>query len=90
MDVQEIIIVAIGSFALFVAMPAVIGFSDYKIKKLKLEREIAQSGGQQMRAEVESLRERVAVLERLATSEDLRLAGEIERLRRSDRPEARG
>jgi hypothetical protein len=89
MDIQEILIVAIGSFALFVAMPAVIGFSDYKIKKLKLERELARSGGDEMRAEVESLRERVAVLERLATSEDLRLAGEIERLRQRDRTEAR-
>ena len=90
MDMQEILIVAIGSFFLFVAMPAVIGISSYHEKKLKLQRDLAQAGGHEMRAEIESLRERVAVLERLATSEDLRLAGEIERLRQRDRTEARG
>ena len=90
MDMQEVLIVTIGSFFLFVAMPAVIGIASYQEKKLKLQRDIAISGGEDMRAEIESLRERVAVLERLATSEDLRLAGEIERLRQRDRTEARG
>jgi hypothetical protein len=90
MDFQEIIIVAIGSFFLFVAMPTIISISSYKEKQLKLQRDLAQAGGAEMRAEIESLRERVAVLERLATSEDLRLAGEIERLRQRDRTEVRG
>jgi hypothetical protein len=90
MDMQEILIVAIGSFFLFAVMPAVIALGSYHEKKLKVQRDIAQAGGAEMRAEIESLRERVAVLERLATSEDLRLAGEIERLRQRDRTEARG
>jgi len=84
MDIQEILIVAIGSFFLFVAMPIVIGISSYQEKKLKLQRELARSGGEDMRAGLEHLRERVAVLERLATSEDVRLAGDIERLRQRD------
>jgi hypothetical protein len=90
MEMQEILIVAIGSFFLFAVMPAVIALGSYHEKKLKLQRDLAQAGGHEMRAEIESLRERVAVLERLATSEDLRLAGEIERLRHRDRNEARG
>ncbi len=90
MDVQEIVIVAIASFFLFVAMPAIISIGSYHEKKLKLQRDLAQAGGAEMRSEIESLRERVAVLERLATSEDLRLAGEIERLRRNERSEIRG
>jgi hypothetical protein len=90
MDMQEILIVAIGSFFLFVAMPAVIALGSYHEKKLKLQRDLAQAGGEEMRAEMARLRERVAVLERLATSEDLRLAGDIERLRHRDRTEARG
>jgi hypothetical protein len=89
MDFQEILIVAIGSFFLFAVMPAVIALGSYHEKKLKLQREIAQAGGAEMRAEIESLRVRVAVLERLATSEDLRLAGEIERLRQRSGAEAR-
>ena len=90
MDTQEIVIVAIGSFFLFVAMPTIISIASYQEKKLKLQRDLAQAGDHEMRAEIESLRERVAVLERLATSEDLRLAGEIERLRHRDRTEVRG
>jgi len=90
MDIQEILIVAIGSFFLFVGAPTVFAISSYQEKKLKLQRDLAKSGGEAMRAEVESLRERVAVLERLATSEDLRVAGEIERLRHRDRHEVRG
>ena len=90
MDVEEIVIVTIGCFSLFIAGPLIWAVSSYQEKKLKLQRDIAQAGGDEMRAEVENLRQRVAVLERLATSEDLRLAGEIERLRHRDRTEARG
>lgn len=84
MDFQEIIIVAIGSFFLFVAMPTIISIASYKEKKLKLQRDLAKAGGAEMREELESLRERVAVLERLATSEDRRLATEINRLQRTE------
>jgi hypothetical protein len=89
MDLQEILIVAIGSFFLFAVMPAVVALGSYHEKKLKLQRDLAQAGGHETRAEIESLRERVAVLERLATSEDRRLAGEIERLRHRDQSELR-
>ena len=71
-------------------MPTIISIASYKEKKLKLQRELAKAGGQEMRAEIESLRERVAVLERLVTSEDVRLAGEIERLRHRDGAQAQG
>jgi hypothetical protein len=90
MDFQELLIVGIGCISLFVVMPTIISIASYKEKKLKLQRELARSGGEEMRAELRSLRERVAVLERLATSEDLRLAGEIERLRKDEAKEARG
>jgi cell division protein FtsB len=82
MDIQEVLIVSIGSFCLFVAMPAIISIASYQEKKLKLQRDIAMSGGAETRAELESLRQRVAVLERLLTDDDRRLAGEIEQLRR--------
>ena len=39
-----------------------------------------------MARQIEKLSDRVAVLERLATDEDRKLANEIERLRRDDRP----
>lgn len=84
MDMTEIVIVAIGSFFLFVGMPTVIGYFSYQEKKLKLQRDLAQSGGEDMRAELDRLRERVGVLERLATDDDRKLAGDIERLRKHD------
>ena len=89
MDIEEIIIVSIGCFSLFIAGPLIWAISSYQEKKLKLQRDIAEAGGEEMRAEMASLRERVAVLERLAASEDLRLAGEIERLRHREGAEVR-
>ena len=72
-----------------IVMPLIIGFMSYQEKKLKLQREIALAGGADLRRElaqtqetVERLRERVAVLERLATSEDRRIGDEIDRLSR--------
>jgi hypothetical protein len=82
MNIQEIVIVAIGCFSLFIAGPLIWAVSSYQEKKLKLQRDLAISGGAQTSAELESLRQRVAVLERLLTDDDRRLAGEIERLRR--------
>ena len=50
--------------------------------------EVIQRGSdpeaERLRAEVKGLKERVAVLERLMTDDDRKLAGEIERLRRTD------
>jgi hypothetical protein len=87
MDMTEVFVVAIGCFALFVAMPAVIAFGSYKEKKLKLQ---AKSGSSEMQgqlshalAEIEQLRNRVAVLEKLATDEDRQLAQKIEGLRQA-------
>jgi hypothetical protein len=72
-----------------IVMPLIIGFVSYQEKKLKLKREIALAGGADLRRElaqsqevVERLRERVAVLERLVTSEDRRIGEEIDRLSR--------
>lgn len=86
---SEHIIVLVGAFFLFVAMPAIISFSIYHEKKLKLQREIVRAGGEEMQrdmartlAELETMRERLAVLERLVTDDDRRLAGEIDRLGR--------
>jgi len=88
MNIQEIVIVAIGCFSLFIAGPLIWAVSSYQEKKLKLQRDLAISGGEATRAELESLRERVAVLERLLTDDDRKLAGEIERLRRDNSPAA--
>jgi hypothetical protein len=70
-----------------VAMPLIIGFFSYKEKELKLKRDIALGATAEMKAELAAmrdettrLRERVAVLERLATDDDRKLASEIERL----------
>lgn len=88
---DEIIIVAIGSFFLFVAMPAIIALGSYHEKKLKLQRELAQSGGADLRAELaqtlaemQRMNARMAVLERLITDDDRRVANEIDRLQRED------
>ncbi len=84
MDLTEIVIVSIFCFSLFIAGPLIWSVFSYQEKKLKLQLELAVSGGEEVRSELARLRERVAVLERLATSEDLRLAGEIEQLRRNE------
>ncbi len=86
---NEIWIVAIGGFFLFGLLPAVHGFTSYQEKKLKLQREIALGASAELKAvvaglrdETTRLRERVAVLERLATDDDRKLSAEIERLER--------
>ena len=55
--------------------------ADAKREMESVRRELAAS-----RNDVEQLRDRVAVLERLATDGDRRLAGEIDRLRRHEQP----
>ena len=80
-------IVLAGTFG--VLMPLIIGWFSLQEKKLKLQRELSQQSGGDLRreldltrAEVERLRDRVGVLERIATSEDRRVADEIDRLSR--------
>jgi hypothetical protein len=60
-------------------------------RKLRVRQAEAEAGGgelksvvDEMHKEIMRLRERVQVLERLATDDDRRLADEIERLRRSE------
>lgn len=92
---QEVIfIVFMLTFAL-VAMILLI--SRARMAELKLKRELdgAEENSAVMsilaenQTEIARLRERVQVLERLATDEDSRVAKEIERLRKDQGPEAR-
>jgi cell division protein FtsB len=90
MDFQQIVIVAIGCFSLFIAGPLIWAVSSYQEKKLKLQRDLAEAGGAETHAELERLRKRVAVLERLVTDDDRRLAGDIDQLRRDQGDDIRG
>lgn len=90
MDIQQIVIVSIGCFSLFIAGPLIWAISSYHEKKLNLQRELAMSGGAETHAELERLRKRVAVLEQLVTDDDRRLAGDIEKLRRDRGDSIRG
>ncbi len=84
METAEFIIAVFGALCVFVLMPTIIGYFSLQEKKLKLQRELAQTGGAAVEAEVEDLRVRVAVLERLVTDGDRSLAGEIDRLARAE------
>ncbi len=79
---EDLLVPIVGVLSLFILMPAIIGYFSLEEKKLKLQRELAKSGGAELKAEVEDLRVRVAVLERLATDGDRSLASEIDRLGR--------
>jgi uncharacterized protein HemX len=90
-------IVALCLFFVFVLGPAVYGFFAYQEKKLKLQRDLAANGGQELQAqlahalaEIERLRQRMAIMEKLVTDDDRKLAHEIDALRRPQGPEARG
>ncbi len=90
---EEFWIVAIGGFFLFGVMPAVIGFFSYQEKKLKLQRDQIKLGGAEVSTqlaatlvELERMRERMAVLERLVTDDDRRLSAEIGRLAKDHPP----
>jgi hypothetical protein len=70
---------------------AIIASTWIKNQKLKLEMMQAQGGADAAankitQAELEKLKDRVAVLERLLTDDDRRLANEISRLRDDARP----
>lgn len=77
---EDLLIPVLGILGIFIMMPAIIGYFSLEEKKLKLQRELAKSGGAEIKAEVEDLRVRVAVLEKLVTDGDRALAGEIDRL----------
>ena len=60
-----------------------------KSQKMKLEmmqsQRISSASESEMTSEIQRLKDRVAVLERLATDGDRKLAGEIDRLRSDQR-----
>ena len=68
---------------------AIIGGVHIKSQKLKLDmmqsQRVSSASEAEMMAEVQRLKDRVAVLERLLTDGDRKLAGEIERLRSDQR-----
>lgn len=80
--------VFIPILGILLGMVAVVGGLLLKSQKLKLEmmRETGASSAVQddTARELQKLKDRVAVLERLLTDDDRKLAGEIERLRRED------
>lgn len=68
---------------------AIIGGIHIKSQKLKLDmmqsQRVSSASETEMLSEIQRLKDRVAVLERLATDGDRKLAGEIERLRSDQR-----
>lgn len=72
-----------GLFALPLAvMGMIIAHYTYKFSREKLA--LQANADSSDRAEIEALKQRVATLEQLLTDDDRKLAGEIERLRRSE------
>jgi len=84
----QIIGVFIPILGIMCGMIAIIAGYRLKSQKMQLEmaREERSSGAAngEVMAELHRLKDRVAVLERLLTDDDRKLAGEIERLRRED------
>jgi hypothetical protein len=84
--IVEIMGIMIPILGISLGMVAVLGSFWIKSQKLKVEMMQAQGGADAAankvtQAELEKLKDRVAVLERLLTDDDRRLAGEISRLR---------
>lgn len=80
--------VMIPIFGILLGMIAVVGGYIVKMQKMRLE-EARLSGvnsavQDETARELQKLKDRVAVIERLLTDDDRKLAGEIERLRRED------
>lgn len=67
---------------------AILASTHLKSQKMKLdmmrEQGASSASEAEMMRELQRLKDRVAVLERIATDDDKKLAGEIERLRRSE------
>lgn len=84
----QMIGVLIPIFGILCGIVAIISGAHLKSQKLKLEmmREQGRTSASdaEMVREIQKLKDRVAVLERIATDDDKKLAGEIERLRRSE------
>lgn len=81
--------VMIPILGITIGLVAVLGSFWIKSQQIKLKIAEAQGGAEAAasrvtQAELEKLKDRVAVLERLLTDEDRRLANEIGRLRGSD------
>ncbi len=86
---MESVVAVAAPFAMVVAMGWVV--QQGKVRRAELSRsssreEEAVMGA--MQAQIDKLTDRVAVLERLVTDDDLRLAREIDSLRGRDRPPA--
>jgi cell division protein FtsB len=77
MDISGPLAFAVG-FGVF--LPAIIGYFSLQEKKVKLQQKLAEQNGGDMRRELDELRERVKVLERLVTDDDRRVSREIDRL----------
>jgi len=84
----QIVGVFIPILGILCGLVAIIAGAYLKSQKMKLEmmREQGASSASEaeMMREIQKLKDRVAVLERIATDDDKKLAGEIERLRRSE------
>jgi hypothetical protein len=80
--------VFIPILGILLGMIAVVGGLIVKSQKLKLEMMRTQGANSAVQdetmRELQKLKDRVAVLERLLTDDDRKLAGEIERLRRDE------
>ncbi len=80
--------VFIPILGILLGMVAVVGGIFIKSQKLKLDMMRASGASSAVQdetaRELQKLKDRVAVLERLLTDDDRKLAGEIERLRRED------
>lgn len=81
-----VIVTAIGTVGGIIQSAMKLERHKIRAKALSGESEEQRALINEMHSEIVKLRDRVNVLERLATDEDRKLASEIERLRRDDRP----
>ena len=81
--------ILIPIFGILCGIIAILSGTYIKSQKMKLEmmqsQRVSSASEAEMMAEIQRLKERVAVLERLATDGDRKLAGEIDSLRRQER-----
>ncbi len=86
---MEYIGILIPILGICCGLVAIMGGIFIKSQKMKLEmmqsQRISSASESEMTSEIQRLKDRVAVLERLATDGDRKLAGEIERLRSDSR-----
>ena len=81
--------ILIPIFGILCGIIAILSGTYIKSQKMKLEmmqsQRLSSASEAEMMAEIQRLKDRVAVLERLATDGDRKLAGEIDSLRRQER-----